>query len=113
MDVLGSQAPQDQNPTGLTNDFNNIPDVSIEQLAETQRVQPRSVATGVTQGTWRINGTDGSYITIGVIPDSGNKFGIAFFRTDGTEWMRAGELPDGTNEIVIAETTSAVKDAFS
>src|SRR5690606_24566076 len=109
---MSVDAPQ---ATDLSNSFTDIPSTSIASLAQNQRVQPRQVATGVTRGTWRINNTDGSYITIGVIPDTENEFGIAFFGADGqvikkilalTEYlydpdtgkniMQEGKLPDSS-----------------
>lgn len=72
----------DLSANGLMNDFATIPNNNIEGWMENDRVQPRQVATGVTRGTWRINNTDGSYITLGEIPNSDGEFGIAFFDSD-------------------------------
>lgn len=59
----------------------DIPDVSIDAIAS--RVAPRQVTSGVTRGTQTIMNTDGSYVTLGLIPDGGTDFGIAFFSSVG------------------------------
>lgn len=83
--VFGAPAGQlnDLAAQGLKNDYNNLPNTDIEAGMVSDRVLPRQVGTGVTRGTWRINNTDGSYITIGEIPDSGGEFGVAYFNADG------------------------------
>jgi hypothetical protein len=68
---------------GLKNELNNIPQNDIETLIDADRVQPRQVASGVQRGTQRIVSTDGSYITLGEIPDTDGEFGIAFFDSTG------------------------------
>lgn len=67
---------------GLTNDFTNITPRSVEEMLQSTRVQPRDVGTGVMRGTQRIVNTDGSFITLGEIPNSNGEFGIAFFTAD-------------------------------
>jgi hypothetical protein len=66
----------------LKNEFSTIQDRSIESISE--RVAPRQVATGVMRGTQRIVNTDGSYITLGVLPDGNGEFGIGYYAADGT-----------------------------
>jgi hypothetical protein len=61
-------------------DFATIPDVPIQ--AESNRVNPNQVASGVTRGTQTYMNTDGSYMTMGLIPNTTN-FGIAFFTAAG------------------------------
>jgi hypothetical protein len=73
----------DLSSSGLSNDFTNIANNDPFQNLESDRVQPRQVASGVERGTKRIVNIDGSYITLGEIPDSGGEFGIAFFTRDG------------------------------
>lgn len=118
--------PDDGSPT---DDFATISDVSVDAIAS--RVQPRQVATGVTRGTWRINNTDGSYITIGVIPNNGG-FGFAFFDSSNnlvskdtgvTEYvydvstgknnMQLKKLPNGTYGFAVAASGYNVADGYS
>jgi len=68
----------DVKSSNLKNGFNTVSNNDIDSVLDSNRVEPRQVATGVTRGTWRINSTDGSYITIGLIPNT-TDFGIAFF----------------------------------
>ena len=72
-------------PSGSTmsNGFSDISDRSIEDMAQSSRVQPRQVASGVTRGTQRISNTDGSYMTLGVIPET-TELGMAFYNADNT-----------------------------
>lgn len=81
MDDFGASPGQvgDLSSSGLSNGFSDLPSNNVDSAFNSDRVQPRQVATGVTRGTWRINNNDGSYITIGVIPNTNNEFGIAFF----------------------------------
>lgn len=74
----------EQSPDTLRNEFASLQPKSVESLMGDARVHPRQVATGVTRGTWRISNSDGSYITIGVIPETNDEFGIAFFNAEGT-----------------------------
>jgi len=67
----------------LNNEFNTVSANDIDNILNSDRVQPRQVSTGVTRGTWRINNTDGSYITIGLIPNTDDEFGIAYFDANG------------------------------
>jgi hypothetical protein len=73
----------DPSANSLSNDFSNIGDRSIDDLAQTDRVIPRQVSTGVTRGTQRISNTDGSYMTLGVIPET-TELGMAFYNADNT-----------------------------
>lgn len=79
-----SSSITDNTPSDLRNDFNTIPNNDIDNIIDSNRVEPRQVGTGVTRGTWRMNNTDGSYITIGLIPNTDNEFGIAYFKSDNT-----------------------------
>ena len=111
----------------LSNDFSTVKVNDIENVIAADRVQPRQVSTGVTRGTWRINNTDGSYITIGLIPDS-TQFGIAFFdannekqsvstsltdykyNSSGINYYQSGLLPDGTSGVILTDGTVDVAD---
>ena len=111
----------------LSNDFNTIRVNDIENVIAADRVQPRQVSTGVMRGTWQINNTDGSYITIGLIPDS-TQFGIAFFdannekqsvstsltdykyNSSGINYYQSGLLPDGTSGVILTDGTVDVAD---
>lgn len=73
----------DLSSSGLKNEFSNLPGNNVDSAFNSDRVQPRQVATGVMRGTQRIVNTDGSYITLGEIPGSSGEFGIAFFNRDG------------------------------
>lgn len=115
---------------GINNQFATIPDVSVDAIAN--RVAPRQVASGVQRGTQIIMNTDGSYITLGLIPNSNNQFGIAFFTASGTlvskntattqyfydettgkNIIQIGKLPDNTYGYVVATTGNDVQDAYS
>jgi len=65
--------------SGLTNEFATISNNNLGDALSSDRVQPRQLGSGVLRGTQRIVNTDGSYITLGVIPDTNGEFGIAFF----------------------------------
>lgn len=67
--------------TDNSDDFATIPDTSVDAIAT--RTLPRQVTTGITRGTQTIMNTDGSYVTLGLIPDGGTDFGIAFFDVNG------------------------------
>lgn len=97
----------------LTNAFDTIAVNDIDSIIASNSISPHQVLSGISRGTQRINDASGSYITVGVIPDSNGKFGISFFKADGTEWLRAGVQPDGTDNLVIMKDGYAVKDAFS
>lgn len=109
--------------------FATIPDVPVE--ATSDRVTPGQVATGTTRGTQTYMNTDGSYMTMGLIPNS-TDFGIAFFdksgtliskttsstqyvydKTTGKNVMQVGKLPDGTYGWAIAKVGFNVADGFS
>lgn len=68
--------------TGLKNEFIDIPSQNIDDMLQSTRIQPRQMGTGVMRGTQRIVNTDGSYITLGEIPDSDGEFGLAFFTAE-------------------------------
>lgn len=70
--------PTDSQPT---DDFATIPDVPIQSTS--QRVTPQQVATGVTRGTQTYMNVDGSYMTLGVIPDNSGDIGVGFFTSTG------------------------------
>jgi hypothetical protein len=70
----------------LKNEFTTIPSQSLESMFQSSRVQPHQIGTGVMRGTQRIVNGDGSYITLGAIPDSTpEEYGIAFFSSDGSQ----------------------------
>ena len=119
----------DPSDNDLKNEFANVSDQSVEAMAESNRIIPRQMQSGVLRGTQRINNTDGSYITLGEIPDSNGDFGIAFFSADGDRLMtilantitatdpttnkRAalfGILPDGTGGVAGANSGFDVVD---
>lgn len=116
----------------LKNDFSNISDRSVSDMAKTDRIIPRQTTTGVLRGTQRISNTDGSYILLGVLPDSNGEFGIAFYdasdnvvtkslgATDykydlntGKNYYQNGKLPDGSYGTVFMKPNYNVSDAFS
>lgn len=124
-DFFGSPAGKLGEPTEneLTNKFANISDRSVEDMAESDRMIPRQMQSGVLRGTQRINNIDGSYITLGEIPNSNGEFGIAFFNAEGTQLMTIlantitatdpttgkkaalfGILPDGTGGVAGANS---------
>jgi hypothetical protein len=115
--------------TEVRNDVTTIPDVPV--APETDRVAPRQVATGTQRGTQTIMNTDGSYVTLGLIPNS-NDFGVAFFdATDhliskntattqyiydvasGKNIIQIGKLPDGTYGMAVAKSGYNVSDAIT
>lgn len=117
---------------GLSNSFADITARSVDDLAQSNRVQPGQITTGVLRGTQRIQNTDGSYITLGVIPNTNGEFGIAFFTatddliakdtgptkfvydpTTNKNVMQIGKLPDGSYGWHVAATGYDVEDAFS
>lgn len=113
----------------LSNDFSTIKVNDIENVIAADRVQPRQVSTGVNRGTQRINNTDGSYITLGLIPNS-TEFGIAFFDANnnrqsistaltdfkynisGINYYQSGLLPDGTSGMIFTDGTVDVADVL-
>lgn len=63
-------------PTGLSNDFATIPDVSVESIAD--RVAPRQVSTGSTRGAQVTAGGDGfPQVLMGSQQTFGNGFYVA------------------------------------
>lgn len=122
----------DPSTSDLKNEFRSIPDVSVAQYVEDQRVLPRDMSTGVMRGTQRIVNTDGSYITLGVIPDTNGEFGIAYFDSDGNliakstgvtdykydvdnnkNYYQNGRLPDGSYGGVYVKEGYDVSDVVS
>lgn len=116
--------------TDLSDGFATINSVSIEDMAQSDRIQPRQMGTGGMRGTQRIMNTDGSYITLGVIPNTSD-FGIAFFDssdnliskitaltdyvydpTTGKNVYQSKKLPDGTYGVAGANTGFNVSDGF-
>lgn len=116
---------------GETSDsFTTIADVPV--TAQSSRVNPNQVATGLGRGTQTWVSPDGSYITIGLIPDGSNQFGIAYWDTKGrliskntgvTEYKydqstgrnyyQNGLLPDGSYGEAIAKAPYNVSDAIT
>lgn len=84
----------DPSTSDLKNEFRSIPDVSVAQYVEDQRVLPRDVSTGVMRGTQRYSDLEGNYITIGVIPDTNGELGIAFFDRDNNLICKMTALTD-------------------
>ena len=78
----------------LSNDFSTVKVNDIENVIAADRVQPRQVSTGVTRGTWRVVSNDGSYITVGLIPETNDEFGIAYWNSNGNLISKN----DGTTE---------------
>jgi hypothetical protein len=128
---LGASAGEvsDLSSASLNGDYPTIADQAVD--AQTSRVQPRQVATGVTRGTQRIVNTDGSYVTLGEIPDGSGDFGIAHFNASGTiifkntgvteykydvtgrNYYQNGKLPDGSYGEAIAKSPYSVGDAIT
>lgn len=117
-----------QTPSISNDGFVTIPDVSIDAVAS--RTLPREVTSGVTRGTQTIMNTDGSYVTLGLIPNGGTDFGIAFFdakgniiskstgvtdykydKITGRNYYQNGLLPDGSYGEVITKAPYNVADA--
>lgn len=114
----------------ISNSYPTISDHDLE--AESDRVNPNQVTTGTTRGTQTYPNLDGSYMTLGLIPDGGTDFGIAFFdktgtlitkitqetqyvydKTSGVNIMQIGKLPDGTYGMVVAKPGIDVADLFT
>lgn len=119
-------------PGNLKNEYATIPDVSIADYARNNVVLPRDLSTGVMRGTQRIQNTDGSYITLGVIPDTDGEFGIAFFDSSGDliskstgvtdykydlttnkNYYQNGLLPDGSYGAIFVKSGVNVVDVFN
>lgn len=118
----------DQDTNNTANSY-DIPDIAVD--AQSDRVTPKQVATGVSRGTQTVMNTDGSYVTIGLIPDGGTDFGIAHFDSNGkviskdtgiTEYKydatgrnyyQNGLLPDGSYGEVITKSPYNIADAFT
>lgn len=113
-----------------SDDFATISDVAIS--SDSQRVTPQQVATGTARGTQTYANIDGSYMTLGLIPDNGMDFGIAFFdpsgtliskitsstqyvydKTTGKNIMQIGLLPDGSYGFAVARVGNNVADGFT
>lgn len=133
-DLFGAPVGKLTDPSGaeLSNDYANISDRSINDMANTDRVQPRQVASGVTRGTQRIINTDGSYITLGAVPGNESELAIAFWTADnemiskstgatdykydkdtGKNYYQNGELPDGSTGAIFVKDGYNVTDAFN
>ena len=114
----------------LSNNFATIEDVSVDAISN--RVIPRQTQSGVERGTKTFMNTDGSYMTLGLIPDGGTDFGIAFFDASGNLVMKVtsstqywydvttgknniqlGKLPDGSYNFAAAADGLNVADGFS
>jgi hypothetical protein len=86
-DAFGAPTGKLTDPTAgkFKNEFSTIPSQNVDDMLRSDRIQPRQMGTGVMRGTQRISNTDGSYITLGVIPNSSpEEFGIAHFDADDT-----------------------------
>lgn len=113
-----------------SDDFTSIPDVPVS--SEADRTNPNREASGVERGTKTIMAVDGSYVTIGLVPDNSGDFGIAFFDSSGTiiskntgatqyvydkktgkNIMQIGLLPDGNYGWAIARSGYNVSDGIS
>jgi hypothetical protein len=120
---------QASNSGDVVDTFPTIPDVPIQP--DTGRVNPNQIPSGTTRGTQTYMNTDGSYMTMGLIPNS-TDFGIAFFdasgtliskitgstqyvydKTTGKNIMQIGKLPDNTYGWAVAKVGNDVKDGFS
>lgn len=116
----------------LKNEFASIPTRSVDDMVQSDRIQPRQVGTGVMRGTQRIVNTDGSYITLGEVPDDSGDFGIAFFNADdelvskdtgateyvydlntGKNIVQFKKLPDGTFGLAIAKSGYDISEAIT
>lgn len=116
----------------LKNSYSEIKDVSIEQFTRDTRVLPRDLTSGVMRGTQRVVNDDGSYITFGLIENTANEFGIAFYDRSGNlvskstgvtdykydldtnkNYYQNGRLPDGSYGGVYVKTGYDVSDAIS
>lgn len=121
----------DLSSQGLTNDFKTVSNNDVTGNLGTDRVQPRDIASGVMRGTQRIVNTDGSYITLGEIPDNSGQFGIAYFSQGGTiiskgtaetdykynattgkNYYQNGKLSDGSYGIIIVKDGVDVDDVI-
>lgn len=119
--------PQDIKPS---DNFATIPDVPISP--DSNRTNPNQIPSGVTRGTQKYINTDGSYMTLGVIPDGGTDFGIAFFdssdtliakitgvtqyiydKTTNKNVVQVGKLPDGSYGWAVAKSGYNVSDGIS
>lgn len=117
---------QDTEPT---DDFATVSDVPIQPTST--RVSPNKIPSGVTRGTQTYINLDGSYMTLGLVPDGSGRFGIAFFdptntlitattgltqyvydKTTGKNILQIGKLPDGTYGLIVAKAGFNVADAF-
>ena len=103
-----------------------------QQDKPTGFVSPQLLQTGTLRGTQRIVNQDGSYITLGVIPNSNGEFGIAFFDKNNTiqakitaltdykynpstgkNYLQTGKLPDGSYGTAWATDGYNVSDGIS
>lgn len=117
-------------PKSITNTFELLPTTVLK--TQQNRVQPRQIASGDHRGTTeRYVNSDGSYITIGVIPDTDGEFGIAFFNSSGDmvskstgltdykydlstgkNYYQNGKLPDGSYGSIFAKSGYDVVDVI-
>lgn len=130
MDPTGAPAGKLSDPgtSGLTNEFSTIADQSVDAISN--RVLPRQTTSGVTRGTQRFISDDGSYVTVGNIPDT-TQFGIAYYDKNGNliakstgltdykydlstnkNYYQNGALPDGTYGAIYVKTGIDVQDVF-
>lgn len=92
-------------------------------------VDARRIQSGTIRGTLTVVNTDGSKVTIGVIPNSNNQFGLAFFDKNGTlstkhvgatryiykngfNIIQDGLLPDNSGGFIIVKDGINVADVF-
>jgi hypothetical protein len=85
-DFFGAPTSKIDDPllVDLKNEFDTFSTRSVQDMAQSNRVIPRQVTTGVLRGTQRIVNTDGSFITLGVLPDGNGEFGIGYYDAAGT-----------------------------
>lgn len=119
----------DSNANPLTDASNYVEPIPIESSVD--RLKPRQVGTGAMRGTQRITNTDGSYMTLGAIPNT-TEFGIAFYTvggalvrkvtmltdylydaTTGRNLMQIGKLPDASYNVAIAKSGFNISDGIT
>lgn len=131
MDPLGSSTTiETVSGSTLTNGFNTISTNDINTIIASNSVSPNQLKSGMASNATQIFNTDGSYMLVGRMADTG-ELGIAFYDkndnlqakylgvtdfkydTDKTNYWQAGTLPDGTRGVAIAKTGINVADAIS
>lgn len=119
-------------PSSLKNSFAQVTSRSLEDMAQSDRILPRQVGSGVMRGTQKIVHTDGSYITIGAIEDTNGEFGLAFYDSGGNliakdtgateykydpstdkNYYQNGTLPDGSFGAIFVKSGFNVSDVVS